>query len=1190
MEDDNIENLDSVTPKMSNEASAQTEDLDYFIALSLASEEAEAHQPEDLLALSLAYEQTETQHRLIANMGRCTNTPYRGLSNIAEDLQDDGVQFAASDIESERSCFCLGIDDYSVRSEGVEVQLVDRSKQEEPPPLAGLQKPTSIQVPANFWQAEDNSTLEEQQSDQGNSGASDHSTGYFCIDEDEDEYYAEDDDYSYPFSGDDSNQELSEACNQEDSDSDRSGSSFVFVFQGIDLVENMTPEYIESCTSLSEIEEIHKKLIADGSKFYLVHVANQRILTLRQKDNHNEDAGDDDDFVVITSDNNSTELNTKTKKESSSTNTQKTTSASATSSTNTSASNKPTIYPDLTPNILRSVIVIYSREHPDDLGMPMKKLMKFFAIKKKTPPERRDHFQKLVNQQCLLETSDEIGRVLFLKESDEPCEDFKMKYEDAKKKYDDTVGEHDRYWLIVMKQIENCNSTRELQVIIDDLRKSNIDLPHHMTAATERMQTLSRSSIDNVKEVKKQYNNTVDFDDKKNVMVKIENIEEVNNNNGDWDAVIEATKAFDKSDQDSSIAVASKRMEMVEQEKDIDDGEKFYSENSYTDESGTSATTTSEDRRKRSEYRVQVEELVKIVLPDEPERVDAMMDQFKGREAELLSTLQTMEERSSNTRARLAVHKSKPQENVMEKIENCNSIRELRVIMNSGITLSHYMAAATVAAATERMRTLSMLSVEDIEEVKKKYDDANKKDNDTIAEHHRKSVMEQIENCNLDVEVKQFAMKQIENCNSIRQLRVVIDELRKSHNKAAAIDSIDDTDSVRAPTNIGSLTIEYIENCRNISKLFQIVNYIDTFERDGERFHERDGERLYDKFMYDSETSLPSRYQGLHDAVIKRLIALVFESRDLSGSHAFECYAEPASSDDANKLDQMLATSLSLEINKEPIADTNIYPSDFNFEPSPIEGFFTPCPPRLKISDDLGFSGFGDKRNPDPKPHTQRSARIHLEPNFYFYDDSIPELIHFSLLTYIEPNRERQALEYIEKCNFIPELRGIIHFWEEPENFGLGDSLIRSAKTRIQTILRTDPLAAVHPDYYAFDSEESNNWLVFDSDIQLTSDIQRLIYARNSDLEWQKGNRWLMDVVAKNYERDFNGGNGLHLFAGVIKQVKAEGRRFFRLCGHSKTNKRLIWVDDDHEDVRAELLYLFQCIHKKGISRWIQKH
>ena len=131
--------------------------------------------------------------------------------------------------------------------------------------------------------------------------------------------------------------------------------------------------------------------------------------------------------------------------------------------------------------------------------------------------------------------------------------------------------------------------------------------------------------------------------------------------NGDWDAVVEAAKAFDKGDQESSMTGSSKKMAYDGIDEDIDDEESYsdsYSESG--DGSATTETTTSEDHRKRAKYRAQVEELVQIVLPDETEKVDAMMDQFKGREAELVSTLQTMEERSSNQRARAAVHKSKP--------------------------------------------------------------------------------------------------------------------------------------------------------------------------------------------------------------------------------------------------------------------------------------------------------------------------------------------------------------------------------------------------------------------------------------------------------------------------------------------------------------------------------------------------
>merc|ERR1712194_475914 len=79
----------------------------------------------------------------------------------------------------------------------------------------------------------------------------------------------------------------------------------------------------------------------------------------------------------------------------------------------------------------------------------------------------------------------------------------------------------------------------------------------------------------------------------------------------------------------------------------------------YSDASTASATTATVEFERRSEYRAQVDSLVRQVLPDETEKVDAMMDQFKGREAELVSTLQTMQERSANQRARGAVHKSK---------------------------------------------------------------------------------------------------------------------------------------------------------------------------------------------------------------------------------------------------------------------------------------------------------------------------------------------------------------------------------------------------------------------------------------------------------------------------------------------------------------------------------------------------
>lgn len=73
----------------------------------------------------------------------------------------------------------------------------------------------------------------------------------------------------------------------------------------------------------------------------------------------------------------------------------------------------------------------------------------------------------------------------------------------------------------------------------------------------------------------------------------------------------------------------------------------------------TDMTMTSEEHRRRDEYRLQVEELVRKTAPDELDNISTMMTQFAGREAELINTLQTMYQRSSSQRRLKAVHKSK---------------------------------------------------------------------------------------------------------------------------------------------------------------------------------------------------------------------------------------------------------------------------------------------------------------------------------------------------------------------------------------------------------------------------------------------------------------------------------------------------------------------------------------------------
>jgi hypothetical protein len=97
---------------------------------------------------------------------------------------------------------------------------------------------------------------------------------------------------------------------------------------------------------------------------------------------------------------------------------------------------------ELTARNLRMEIENYSREHPNDFGIPdgkeripMKKLMKLFAVKKKTSAEKQNLFRQLVNDHCELEIKEEIGKVLVLIE----CDD----YESSDDEYGDSDDDDD---------------------------------------------------------------------------------------------------------------------------------------------------------------------------------------------------------------------------------------------------------------------------------------------------------------------------------------------------------------------------------------------------------------------------------------------------------------------------------------------------------------------------------------------------------------------------------------------------------------------------------------------------------------------------------------------------------------------------------------------------------------------------
>lgn len=72
----------------------------------------------------------------------------------------------------------------------------------------------------------------------------------------------------------------------------------------------------------------------------------------------------------------------------------------------------------------------------------------------------------------------------------------------------------------------------------------------------------------------------------------------------------------------------------------------------------TSLSDTPSKAARRHEIRAEVEALVRRVVPEEIDNVDEMMNQFKGREDELVETLRTMQERAVAQKARAAGHKA----------------------------------------------------------------------------------------------------------------------------------------------------------------------------------------------------------------------------------------------------------------------------------------------------------------------------------------------------------------------------------------------------------------------------------------------------------------------------------------------------------------------------------------------------
>lgn len=119
---------------------------------------------------------------------------------------------------------------------------------------------------------------------------------------------------------------------------------------------------------------------------------------------------------------------------------------------------------------------------------------------------------------------------------------------------------------------------------------------------------------------------------------------------GDWEGVVLAAAKFEAAE--SSAGSRSS----IDNES-IDTGTPGTG-SAATPSVETSVSESASKVQRRAELRAEVEALVRRVVPEEIDNVDEMMNQFKGREEELVETLRTMQERSVAQKARAAGQKA----------------------------------------------------------------------------------------------------------------------------------------------------------------------------------------------------------------------------------------------------------------------------------------------------------------------------------------------------------------------------------------------------------------------------------------------------------------------------------------------------------------------------------------------------
>ncbi|EJK44858.1 hypothetical protein THAOC_36569, partial [Thalassiosira oceanica] len=109
---------------------------------------------------------------------------------------------------------------------------------------------------------------------------------------------------------------------------------------------------------------------------------------------------------------------------------------------------------------------------------------------------------------------------------------------------------------------------------------------------------------------------------------------------GDWQAVMQVASRYETATASDAESLAGPDGES--------DGDSSREEGSRSPELSLQDASAASAAGSQSEYRAEIEDLLSKVMPDELENVDEMLQQFRGREDELLDTLRTMRDRKES--------------------------------------------------------------------------------------------------------------------------------------------------------------------------------------------------------------------------------------------------------------------------------------------------------------------------------------------------------------------------------------------------------------------------------------------------------------------------------------------------------------------------------------------------------------